>query len=101
MKKLEPYTPWSNAAEREIKELKKGVGNTPLQSGAPKHLWDYCLELEAYIRSNTAHEIYNIYAKVMKTEMSDKMTETSQFCLLQWFECICFEIKLLNFQMMC
>ena len=27
LKQLEPYTPWSNAAEREIKELKNGAGH--------------------------------------------------------------------------
>ena len=26
LKQLDPYTPWSNAAEREIKVLKRGVG---------------------------------------------------------------------------
>ena len=60
LKRLEPYTPWSNAAEREIKELKKGTGCKLLKSRAPKQLWDDCTELEAYIRSNTAHEIYPI-----------------------------------------
>ena len=57
LKQLEPYTSWSNAAEREreIKELKKGAGHKLLRSRAPKLLWDDCLELEAYVRSNTAH----------------------------------------------
>ena len=32
LKQLEPYTPWSNAAEKEIKELKKGAGCKLLQS---------------------------------------------------------------------
>ena len=27
LKQLEPYTFWSNAAEREFKELKKGAGH--------------------------------------------------------------------------
>ena len=38
LKQLEPYTPWSNAAEREIKELKKGSSHKPLWSRAPKCL---------------------------------------------------------------
>ena len=49
LKQLDPYTPWSNAANREIKELNKGAGHKLLRSRAPKHLWDDCLELEAYI----------------------------------------------------
>ena len=40
LKQLEPYTPWSNAAGREIKELKKGASRKLLKSRAPKWLWD-------------------------------------------------------------
>ena len=58
LKQLEPYTPQSNAAERENKQLKKGAGCKLLRSRAPMCLWDNCLELEAFIRSNAAHEIY-------------------------------------------
>ena len=36
MKQTEPYSPWQNAAEREIKELKKGSGRKMLTSGAPR-----------------------------------------------------------------
>ena len=72
LKQLESYIPWSNAAEREIKELKKGVGHTLLSSRAPKHSWDDCLELEAHIRSNTAHDIYKLDGEVPKTVMSGK-----------------------------
>ena len=45
LKQLEPYTPWSNTAERGIKELKKGANHKLLQSRAPKHLCNDCLEL--------------------------------------------------------
>ena len=48
LKQLEPYTPWSNVSEREIKKLKKGGVHKMLQSRAQKCLWDDCLELEAY-----------------------------------------------------
>ena len=57
LKQLKPYTSWQHAAERETKELKKVGGYKLLQSRAPKCLWDDCLELEACIRSNTAHEV--------------------------------------------
>ena len=67
---MEPYTPWSNAAEREKKELKKGVGRKLLRSRALKCLWGNCLELKAYIRSNTDHEIYKLEREVPKTMMS-------------------------------
>ena len=84
LKQLEPYTPWSNAAEREIKQLKKGAGCKVLRSRAPKHLWDNCFELEAYVWSNTAREIYKLHGEVPKTVMSHKISDIGQFCKLEW-----------------
>ena len=70
MKQLEPYTPWSNASEREIKELKKGAGHKLLKSRALKWLWDNGLELVAYIRSNIVHKIYKLDREVPATVRS-------------------------------
>ena len=44
VKQLEPHTPWLNAAESVIRELKHGFGWQMVRSGAPKCLWDHCLE---------------------------------------------------------
>ena len=90
LKQLEPYTPWSNAAEIEIKELKKGAGHKLLQSRASKHLWDECLELEADIRSNTAHDFFKLDREVPKTLMSHEASDISQFCKVEWFEWVMF-----------
>ena len=49
LKTTEPYSPWSNAAEGGIRELKHGRGRKMLKTRAPKRLWDDCLELEALI----------------------------------------------------
>ena len=51
-----------------------------LRSRAPKCLWDDCLILEAYIRSNTAHDIYKLDGEVAKTVMSGETSDISQFC---------------------
>ena len=73
---LEQYTPLSNAAERDINELKKGAGGKLLQFRAPKLLGDVCLELEAYIiRLNT---------EIPKTVMLGKTLDISQFCKLNY-----------------
>ena len=47
---IEPYSPWSNAAEMNIRELKRGASRKMLRSHAPKKLWDHCLELEGFVR---------------------------------------------------
>jgi hypothetical protein len=38
LKQTEPYTPWSNAAEDSIKELKRGTGRQMLKRRSPKRL---------------------------------------------------------------
>ena len=70
---MEPYTPFLNVAQRESEELKKEASHEQSQSRAP---WDGCLELGAYNRSNTAHDIYKLDGEVTKAVMSD--------CLLNW-----------------
>ncbi|KAI2493824.1 hypothetical protein MHU86_20705 [Fragilaria crotonensis] len=77
VKQTEPHTPWSNAAEAAIRELKKGVGRQMVKSGAPKRLWDDCLEREAYIRSHTAHDIYRLNGQVPETVVSGETADIS------------------------
>ena len=56
LRQTESFTQWSNAAEgeREIKKLKKGSSRKMIKSRSPKRLWDDCLKLESYFKSNTA-----------------------------------------------
>ena len=86
----ETFIPWSNAAEREIKKLKNGSSRKLILSGTPKRLWDDCLELECYIRSNIAHGIYKLDREVLETIMSGKTSNISQFCEFEWFKWIMF-----------
>ena len=56
---MEPFTPWLNAAKREIKKVKKGSYRKFIKYGIPKQLWDDCLKLEYYISSNTVPAFTN------------------------------------------
>ena len=60
MKQTESHSPWQNTAEGAIRELKRGTARKMLKMKLPKRLWDDCMELEAYIRSNTAHDIFEL-----------------------------------------
>ena len=77
LKELGPYSPWSNATEKEIKKVKRGACHKLLWSRAPKCLWEKFLDLEACIGSNTAKDIYKLHGKVIKTLMSGEILETS------------------------
>ena len=86
LKQTEPYSPWMNAAEGSIRELKRGAGRKMEKTGSPKKLWDHLLELEALLRSNTAHHIYQLKGEVPETVMSGETLDISPFCELEWYE---------------
>lgn len=93
----EPHTPWSNAAEGGIRELKKGTGREMVRSKCPKRLWDDCLEREAYIRSNTAHDIYELNGEVPETIVSGETSDISTFAEYQWYQWVKFRDTAVSF----
>jgi hypothetical protein len=48
-RQTESYSPWQQAAEGCICELKCGVSCKMIKTGSPRVLWDHCIELEALI----------------------------------------------------
>ena len=74
IRQTESHTPWSNAAEAAFRELKKVVGWQMVRSGAPKRLWDDCLEREAYVRSQLG-------GQVPKAVVSAETADISPFAL--------------------
>jgi hypothetical protein len=90
VRQTEPHTPWSNAVEAAIRELKKGVGRQMVRSAAPKRLWDDCLEREAYVRSLTAHDIYRLNGQVPETVVSGETADISPLALFKWYEWVMF-----------
>ena len=86
VKQTEPHTPWSNAAESAIRELKHGLGREMVQSSAPRCLWDHCLERESYIHSHTALDIFSLNGQVLEIIVSGETTDISPFALFKWYE---------------
>jgi hypothetical protein len=89
-KQIEPLTPQSNAAETAIKELKNGTARKMFNSKAPKRLWDDCIELEAYIQSNTWNNRYANQGEVPETIISGQTSDISTFCQHEWYEWLMF-----------
>ena len=67
----------SHAVKREIKEIEKGTDSRLLDSRLPKHLWDGCLELVAFIRSNNAHNIYKVDREEPQVRITDETSVMS------------------------
>jgi hypothetical protein len=83
---MEPYSPWMNRAEGTIRELKRATRRAMLKTQTPKRLWDYCIELQAKIRSNTAHDITTLGGQTPETLMGGETADISDICEYDWFE---------------
>ena len=61
-----------------------------VRAGAPKPFWANTIELEAYVSSHTAHDIYSLQEEVPETVMSGKTADTSQFCEFAFYDWVMF-----------
>ena len=86
VKQTEPYSPWQNAAERNIKELKRGSARKQARKGSPKKLWDHSLELEALIRSHTALDHPDLDGQVPETIVTGQTGDISALAEFEWYD---------------
>ena len=85
IRRTEKFSPWQNACEGAIREVKRGATRKAAKARSPARLWDHLLELEAYIRSNTALNIYELNGQTPETLVSGQTSDISPFCELQWY----------------
>ena len=97
IKQTEPYSPWQNAAEGGIRELKRGAGRKMVRAGAPKPFWADAIEFEAYVQSHTCWPIYELQGETPETVVSGETADISQFCELSFYEWIVFRDEPVSF----
>ncbi|KAL7526268.1 LOW QUALITY PROTEIN: hypothetical protein ACHAXR_003858, partial [Thalassiosira sp. AJA248-18] len=90
IKQTEPHSPWMNNCETQIRELKRGSSRKMIKTRSPKKLWDHCLELEAYVCSSTAHDLFHLGGEVPETLMKGTTADISPYCEYAWFEWVMF-----------
>ncbi len=78
-RQTEPYSPWQQATEGCICELKRGVSHKMIKTGSPRVLWDHCIELKAYICSLASNNIYMTNGKVPDTIMTGSTADISHY----------------------
>ena len=79
LRQTEPESPWKMAAKGGVYEINRGSVRNMTKMKTPKVIWDYCLELEAYIRSNTAMSISDLDGMNPKTNMSGETSGITTF----------------------
>ena len=97
VKQLEPYTPWANAAEGTIRELKKGSGRKMVKKRSPKVLWDDCLEYEAVLRSHTALNLYGLQGEVPETLVTGQTADISSLAEFEWYQWVLYYDELASY----
>jgi hypothetical protein len=61
-----------------------------IKTGSPRVLWDYCIELEALIRSLTSNPVYMTNGKVPETIMTGSIANISHIFELGWYDWVMF-----------
>eukprot|EP00956_Cyclotella_meneghiniana_P036423 scaffold125691_cov23-Cyclotella_meneghiniana.AAC.1 len=58
--------------------------------GAPLKTWDWALELESFIRSHSAHNIYQLDGRVPETIVSGETADISPYCEYGFWQWVMF-----------
>ena len=97
LRHTEPESLWQMAAEGVICELKRGSGIKMTKIKLPKVLWDNCLELEAYIRSNTALNTFDLNGMTPETNIPGETSDKTTFCKFGCYQWVYFRDKSVTF----
>ena len=82
----EPYSPWQNAAEGEVREWKRRVKLTRLKTHSPKRLWCFLGEHEAAIRRLTATDNPRLHGRSAHENVLGWTPDISNYIRFAWWE---------------
>lgn len=85
-KLTDPYSPWQNRAESEIREVKRLSARWMVRTASPRRLWDHSLELASLIRSHTALNMYKLQGEVPQTIMMGQTADISHLSEFAWYD---------------
>jgi Reverse transcriptase (RNA-dependent DNA polymerase) len=96
-KLTDPYSPWQNRAESEIRELKRLSTRWMLRTGSPERLWDDAIELASIIRSHMALDIYKLNGQVPETVMLGQTADISFIYGFAWYDWVYYNDPVIKF----
>ena len=62
----DPYSPFQNRAESEIREIKWLAGRWMADNATPNRLWDYCAVLVSLVCSHTQLPLYQLHEQPLR-----------------------------------
>jgi hypothetical protein len=84
----EPYSPFQNKAELDIRELKRMIRRFQDKSKSPKRLWNYLAILCAKIRSFTAGTNPDLNGRCAFEQVLGWTPDISTYVMHEWFEVV-------------
>ena len=85
----EPYSPFQNNAEREIRHLQAQALKQLVKAGASLRFWDDCLEYFAEIRSRTARpDDYRLEGRVPREFIESNTVDISEYVQFPWYSVV-------------
>jgi hypothetical protein len=82
----EPYSPWQNRAEINIREAKKSIRRLMQRSKTPLPLWDYCATYVAEIISLTSNDIYALHGRTPYEVVTGNTPDITEYVEFRWYE---------------
>ena len=89
-KLTDPYSPWQNRAEGEIREIKRLAGRWMIRTKSPRRLWDHSIELACLVRSHMALDLIKLKGEVPETIMMGQTADISFICEHEWYSFVYF-----------
>jgi hypothetical protein len=85
-KLTDPYSPWQNCAESEIREVKRLASKWTVKSQSPRRLWDHAIGLASIVRSHLASDMYKQNGQVTETIMLGQTCDICFICSFDWYD---------------
>jgi hypothetical protein len=82
----EPYSPWQNRAEINIREAKKSIQRLMSRTNTPKALWDYCACYVADLTCYTANDIYVLHGRTPHEVVTGNTPDITEYTEFSWYE---------------
>ena len=89
-KYTEPYSPFQNKAELDIRELKRMIRRFQDKTKSPRRLWNYLVNLCANIRSFTAGAHPDLHGRSAFEQVHGWTPDISLYVMHGWYEVISF-----------
>lgn len=82
----EPYSPWQNRAELDVREAKRGIKRFMKRSKSPHRLWCFCGELVTALRSHTAYDSPLLRGRTPIESVIGYTPDISLYIQHNWYE---------------